>query len=141
MSNFSEELAPQPPIGDVKVVYLGPAAPHWEVRSGFGDPHLIESFRDRGPARLVLRAPRRAARRGVDVLLVHARVARLGQLALPPASRLLALLALLVLPACTAFKFGLPLGRLGRRRGASCGVASGSTATCPSPRATRPSTT
>ena len=57
MSNFSEELAPQPPIGDVKVVYLGPAAPHWEVRSSFGDPHLIESFRDRVHARLMLLPP------------------------------------------------------------------------------------
>ena len=57
MSNFSEELAPQPPIGDVKVVYLGPAAPHWEVRSSFGAPHLIASFRDRVHARLMLLPP------------------------------------------------------------------------------------
>ena len=41
------ELEPQPPVGDVMVVYLGPMAPHWEVRSTFGDRELIESFRDR----------------------------------------------------------------------------------------------
>jgi len=57
MSNFTEELPPQPPIGDVRVVYLGPAAPHWEVRSTFGDARLIESFRDRVHARLMLLPP------------------------------------------------------------------------------------
>jgi hypothetical protein len=57
MSTFPDDLPPQPPIGDVKVVYLGPAAPHWEVRSSFGDPHLIESFRDRVQARLMLLQP------------------------------------------------------------------------------------
>ena len=57
MSNFTEELPPQPPIGDVRVVYLCPAAPHWEVRSTFGDARLIESFRDRVHARLMLLPP------------------------------------------------------------------------------------
>ena len=57
MSNFTEELPPQPPIGDVRVVYLGPAAPHWEGRSTFGDARLIESFRDRVHARLMLLPP------------------------------------------------------------------------------------
>ena len=57
MRNFTEELPPQPPIGDVRVVYLGPAAPHWEVRSTFGDARLIESFRDRVQARLMLLPP------------------------------------------------------------------------------------
>ena len=57
MSNFTEELPPQPPIGDVRVGYLGPAAPHWEVRSTFGDARLIESFRDRVHARLMLLPP------------------------------------------------------------------------------------
>ena len=45
---------PQPPVGHVRVVYLGPVAPHWEVRSDFGDPALIEEFRRRTMARLVL---------------------------------------------------------------------------------------
>ena len=29
---------PPPPVGHVRVVYLGPVAPHWEVQSDFGDP-------------------------------------------------------------------------------------------------------
>lgn len=48
---------PQPPIGHVRVVYLGPVAPHWEVQSDFGDAALIEAFRHRTIARLVLLPP------------------------------------------------------------------------------------
>ena len=48
---------PQPPVGHVRVVYLGPVAPHWEVQSDFGDPELIEAFRHRTMARLVLLPP------------------------------------------------------------------------------------
>lgn len=47
----------QPPRGNVKIVYLGPVAPHWEVRSDFGDRALIEGFRDRVMARLLLLPP------------------------------------------------------------------------------------
>ena len=57
MSTFSEGLERQAPVGDVKVVYLGPAAPHWDIRSSFGDPRLIESCRDRIHARLMLLPP------------------------------------------------------------------------------------
>ena len=57
MSTFPDDLPPQPPVGDMKVVYLGPAAPHWEVRSGFGDPRRLAAFRDRGHARLLLLPP------------------------------------------------------------------------------------
>jgi hypothetical protein len=39
------------------VVYLGPVAPHWEVQSDFGDRALIEEFRQRTQARLVLLPP------------------------------------------------------------------------------------
>ncbi|MCU1492179.1 MAG: hypothetical protein JWM85_3584 [Acidimicrobiaceae bacterium] len=50
--------APQePPRGHVRVVYLGPVAPHWEVESGFGDRALVEAFRERALARLVLLPP------------------------------------------------------------------------------------
>jgi hypothetical protein len=52
-----EEAEPQPPVGHVRIVYLGPVAPHWEVRSDFGDPALIEEFRRRTNARLVLLPP------------------------------------------------------------------------------------
>jgi hypothetical protein len=48
---------PLPPVGHVRVVYLGPVAPHWEVRSDFGDPAFIEEFRRRTMARLVLLPP------------------------------------------------------------------------------------
>jgi hypothetical protein len=45
------------PLGHARVVYLGPVAPHWEVRSDSGDPALIEEFRRRTMARLVLLPP------------------------------------------------------------------------------------
>ena len=47
----------EPPRGHVKVVYLGPVAPHWEIRSDFGDRALIDGFRDRVQARLLLLPP------------------------------------------------------------------------------------
>jgi hypothetical protein len=46
-----------PPVGHVRVVYLGPVAPHWEVQSDYGDPEVIDAFRDRVLARLVLLPP------------------------------------------------------------------------------------
>jgi len=36
------------------MVYLGPEAPHWEIRSEFGDPKVIDEFRSRVMARLLL---------------------------------------------------------------------------------------
>ncbi len=47
----------QAPVGSVKIIYLGPTAPHWEVRSDFGDAAMIQSFRDRLSARLLLLPP------------------------------------------------------------------------------------
>ena len=46
-----------PPRGHVKVVYLGPVAPHWEVRSDFGERSIIDEFRSRTAARLLLLPP------------------------------------------------------------------------------------
>ncbi len=46
----------EPPRGHVRMVYLGPVAPHWEVESEFGDRAVIEEFRQRA-----LRAPRALA--------------------------------------------------------------------------------
>ena len=40
--------------GHVRVVYLGPVAPHWEVQSDYGDRAVIEEFRQRTLARLLL---------------------------------------------------------------------------------------
>jgi hypothetical protein len=51
------EAPPEPPRGHVRVVYLGPVAPHWEVESEFGDRQVIEAFRERALARLVLLPP------------------------------------------------------------------------------------
>ncbi len=44
----------EPPRAHARVVYLSPVAPHWEVYSDFGDRKLIEEFRARVLARLVL---------------------------------------------------------------------------------------
>jgi hypothetical protein len=48
---------PQPPRGHVRVVYLGPVAPHWEVQSNYGEAEVIDPFRDRTLARLTLLPP------------------------------------------------------------------------------------
>jgi hypothetical protein len=47
----------EPPRGHVRVVYLGPVAPHWEVEAEFGERSVIEEFRARALARLVLLPP------------------------------------------------------------------------------------
>lgn len=53
-----EELEPpQPPRGHVRIMYLGPVAPHWELVSDFGDRNHIEEFRQRAMARLLLLPP------------------------------------------------------------------------------------
>jgi hypothetical protein len=51
------EEEPQPPQGHIRVVYLGPVAPHWEVQSTYGDAAVIDPFRDRTIARLTLLPP------------------------------------------------------------------------------------
>ena len=48
---------PVEPIGHARVIYLGPVAPHWEVQSDFGPADVIDQFRDRVLARLVLLPP------------------------------------------------------------------------------------
>ncbi|HUC04071.1 MAG TPA: hypothetical protein VL961_01650 [Acidimicrobiales bacterium] len=53
----TESTEPIDPIGHVRVVYLGPVAPHWEVQSDFGPADVVESFRERVLARLVLLPP------------------------------------------------------------------------------------
>lgn len=58
MARPPEELAEQlPPQGHVRVVYLGPLAPHWEVQGIFGDRGVIDEFRQRALARLQLLPP------------------------------------------------------------------------------------
>ncbi len=46
-----------PPRGHIRVVYLGPVAPHWRVDSDFGDRVVIDEFRQRAQARLLLLPP------------------------------------------------------------------------------------
>jgi len=41
MAMEPEELEEIPPQGHVKVVYLGPVAPHWEVHGIFGDGRAL----------------------------------------------------------------------------------------------------
>ncbi len=50
----AEEL---PPVATAHIVYTGPAAPHWEISSDDGDPDLIDAFRARVMARLLLLPP------------------------------------------------------------------------------------
>lgn len=56
-TDAAAEGEPQPPQGDAKIVYLGPVAPHWEIRSTFGDRKVVDDFRTRVQARLVLLPP------------------------------------------------------------------------------------
>ncbi len=57
MSHIEPIAEHQPPQGHVRVIYLGPVAPHWDLQSDFGDRALIEGFRDRMLARLMLIPP------------------------------------------------------------------------------------
>lgn len=57
MSMTQTDQPVEPPRGHVRVVYLGPVAPHWDLQSDFGDRAQIEGFRDRMQARLQLVPP------------------------------------------------------------------------------------
>ena len=57
MAMESEEFENVPPQGHVRVVYLGPVAPHWEIHRVFGDPKAIDEFGQRAQARLQLLPP------------------------------------------------------------------------------------
>ena len=49
-----ETTSDQPPVAHATIVYLGPVAPHWEIRTHFGDERFIDAFRTRVDARLLL---------------------------------------------------------------------------------------
>ena len=55
MSNTSDEQLPAQ--GHAKIVYNGPIAPHWDIRAISGDGALMEGFRERVTARLLLLPP------------------------------------------------------------------------------------
>ncbi len=57
MSLTEPQVDNEPPRGHVRVVYLGPVAPHWEVQSDFGERSVVEDFRSRILARLTLLPP------------------------------------------------------------------------------------
>ena len=46
--------ATEPPVGHARVIFLGPVSPHWEIDSDFGDRKVVEEFKARALARLVL---------------------------------------------------------------------------------------
>ena len=45
------------PVAKIKIMYLGPVAPHWDVLGVSGDRSVIEDFRQRVNARLLLLPP------------------------------------------------------------------------------------
>lgn len=47
----------QAPRAHVRIIYLGPVAPHWEVHGLTGDRALVEDFRQRVLARLAFLPP------------------------------------------------------------------------------------
>lgn len=53
----SESDEPIEWVAAVTIVYLGPVAPHWEIRGDHGDTQLIDDFRARVNARLMLLPP------------------------------------------------------------------------------------
>ena len=46
--------AEQAPRAHARIVYLGPVSPHWEVYGDWGDRTVLDEFRARVLARLVL---------------------------------------------------------------------------------------
>ena len=56
MSDQSNALdePPAPPVSHCTIVYLGPVAPHWEIRCTWGDEQVVDEFRTRVNARLLL---------------------------------------------------------------------------------------
>jgi hypothetical protein len=48
------DVADLPPRAHARVVYLGPVSPHWEVIADWGERNLLDDFRARALARLVL---------------------------------------------------------------------------------------
>ncbi len=57
MAQEPEVLEEVPPQGHVRVIYLGPVSPHWEVQGVFGDRIVVDEFRQRAMARLQLLPP------------------------------------------------------------------------------------
>lgn len=54
MSMPTPSAEPTAPTAHARITYLGPVSPHWEVESQFGDRTVVDEFRARVMARLVL---------------------------------------------------------------------------------------
>ena len=55
MTNFAEQTPlNEPPRGHARIVFLGSVSPHWEVYGDYGDQNMLEEFRARVLARLIL---------------------------------------------------------------------------------------
>lgn len=54
MTDFAPPEEQLEPVCGAAIVYLGPVAPHWEIRYVFGDQKMIDEFRTRVNARLLL---------------------------------------------------------------------------------------
>lgn len=54
MTDFAPAEEQQDPVCGAAIVYLGPVAPHWEIRHVFGEQKMIDEFRTRVNARLLL---------------------------------------------------------------------------------------
>ncbi|MEQ1872602.1 MAG: hypothetical protein ABL953_02655 [Ilumatobacteraceae bacterium] len=48
------DIVNEPPRAHARIVYLGPVSPHWEIYGDYGDRGVIDEFRTRALARLVL---------------------------------------------------------------------------------------
>ena len=55
--SMTETETEQPPRGHVRVIYLGPVAPHWDVQGDSEVRGLVDDFRNRVMARLLLLPP------------------------------------------------------------------------------------
>ncbi|MEC7828226.1 MAG: hypothetical protein VYB56_02815 [Actinomycetota bacterium] len=57
MTNFETEEELPPPETGIRVVYLGPVSPHWDIQGLFGEQAVVDEFRRRTVARLQLLPP------------------------------------------------------------------------------------
>ncbi len=54
MTAVEPEEQDQIPVAHVTIVYLGPVAPHWDLRVHYGDQKMLDDFWTRVNARLLL---------------------------------------------------------------------------------------
>lgn len=47
----------EPPVAQATIEYLGPVSPHWDIRHDGGDQTVVDEFRTRVNARLMLLPP------------------------------------------------------------------------------------